>query len=570
MPRQQGRCPDPRRSNSRALTVFSPSAPAGSRLSLRLLADAVLLVACVAAAGAFSLRQGKDANWDLQNYHFYNAWAWLHGQRAYRFDIAAAQLQTYHNPLFDLPFYWMVDAGWDPKVIAVALAVPAGIGAFFVIQLVRLLFRDLPLGERIVADAAAIVLGLTSAISLGVLGTTMNEWPGAALTMASLYIVVRALAHSPQAALSRGVLIGAGLLCGLATGAKFTFGVFAVGLCAAIFWRTLLQPAYWRRAFVEAFIFGLAVLAGTAATAGPWMWALWTQFQNPIFPYGNIWIKSPWWGQYEALGRAFGPHSFGEWLMFPFMLTSPPEFYVAEVSYVDARVPVLYGLTLLAGAAWLAQRASAWMRRPRGAVPMEFRSTELWRVLGIFWAVSFLLWTAQYSIYRYLVPLHLLTGALLVGLLRHVVRPAFATVATVMLAVGLVATTKIPDWWRIHLGPKWFDVALPPIEKDALVLLTTDGPMSYILPFFPADAQFLGINNNISDARRKTLMEDAIRRTIREHKGPMYSLTYPAGDGVDTLLARGVLKITETCFLVRTTMRTSPIELCRAVRKPDP
>ncbi len=76
--------------------------------------DAAFLVACVAVSSAVSIALGQDANWDLQNYHFYGPWALLEG-RAFGCDIAAAQLQTYLNPLLDLPFYAMVAADWDPR-----------------------------------------------------------------------------------------------------------------------------------------------------------------------------------------------------------------------------------------------------------------------------------------------------------------------------------------------------------------------------------------------------------------------------------------------------------------------
>src|SRR6266571_3367462 len=70
-------------------------------------ADVALFGAFLAAAAAGSLLLGQDANWDLQNYHYYNPWAWWHG-RTFTKDLAAAQIQTFHNPLLDLPFYWMV------------------------------------------------------------------------------------------------------------------------------------------------------------------------------------------------------------------------------------------------------------------------------------------------------------------------------------------------------------------------------------------------------------------------------------------------------------------------------
>lgn len=545
-------------------SAHAPAAATGIRW---LLVDAVLLVAFIAITGTFSIWLGQDVNWDLQNYHYYNAWAWVHDRRGYAWDIVAAQLQTYHNPLLDLPFYYMVEGGLEPRTIAFVQAIPAGIGAFFLLKMLQWLFRGMPAGQRWIAIACAFAVGTTSAMGLGVIGTTMNEWPGAALTIAGIYFIVRALAQSPGARVPRRALIIAGLLLGFATGGKFTCGVYAVGLCAALFWREPFRPKFWWRSTSEAFVFGLAVLAGTAITAGPWMWALWTQFQNPIFPYGNIWIKSPWWGLYEAMGRPYGPHKFGDWFPFPFTLAAPRAFYVAEVSYVDARVPVLYGLALLAGAAYLVQRFGA---RVAGRVEPPASDAEIWRVLGVFWAVSFLLWTAQYSIYRYTIPLQMLTGALLVALLRHLMRPIVAGTATVMLSAALVGSTSIPDWWHIDFGPEWFAVDMTKPDPNALVLLTSNAPMAYVLPFFPPDAKHLGINNTISDAKRKTLMEDEIQRTIREHKGPIYSLSYPAGDGVDALLERRLLKITQTCLPIVTNMRTSPLEMCRVVRMPDP
>lgn len=530
--------------------------------------DAWLLAACIAGAGLASLYLGQDMNWDLQNYHYYNPWAWLNG-RIYTQDIVAAQLQTYHNPLPDIPFYLMVKAGWRPRTIAFLLAVPTGVAAYFLAKLLAVLFRNVPRRERWLWIAVALVVGLTSGMAVAVLGTTMNEWPGAALTIAALYLLVRALATAPTRPLARNTLLAAGFLCGLATGAKLTFGVYAVGLCVAILLRGPWRPAYFTSAFREAFVFGLAVLAGTAVTAGAWMWALWSRFANPIFPYANIWFKSPWWGEYEVMGRRYGPHTLAEWLAFPFRLASPPPFFVTEQAYTDWRIPALYLLALLSGAAWIGQ-CVAEKRRDGGSVFGRFsRTSPAWRVVGIFWVVSFLIWTAQYSIYRYLVPLELLSGALLVALLRYLLRSGVAAPAAAALGVALVASTQWPDWWRGDFGRKWFDVNVPYVAPNALVLLVTDGPMAYVLPYFPADARHFGLNNNINDPERDTLMEEAIARAIREHKGPMYSLAYPSGQGADVLAAHHLVQFPELCRDVKTNMRTSPIQLCQLTRIPQ-
>ena len=512
--------------------------------------DAAILAACILAAAGLSLALGQDANWDLQNYHFYNPWAWMAGARAYAQDMVAAQLQTYHNPLPDLPFYAMVSAGWEPTTIAMAMAIPAAVAAFLLWKLATRLFRSGSRTERFTAIACAFLIGTTSGIGFGVLGTTMNEWPGTALIMASLYVIVRRFTGAGARKASPAAIL-AGLLAGCATGIKLTFGVYAIAICAGL----LLCAPTARKAITDAMSFGLAVLAGTAISAGAWMWSLLEHFGNPIFPYANKWFNSPWWGQQNVLHRPFGPHTLGEWIVFPFSLSAPPAFFVTEVSYVDGRIAAVYGLTLVAlVAALLARRRDPW------TVSVE------WRFLAAFAVASFVLWTALYSLLRYLLPLLLLSGAFIVALLSRLVQPAARVPAYAMSALLLVATTTVPDWWRTGFGARWFEVDLPKLDRNALVLLTSDAPMSYVLPFFPDDASFLGINNNISDARRRNLLEQTIRQRIGGHAGPLYSLSYPQGSGVDALLERQIYKITETCLPIVTNMRTSPMEICRVVQ----
>jgi hypothetical protein len=55
----------------------------------RCLLDAGLLLAAMLLAGAASvLLLRQDVNWDLQNYHFYNGWAFVHGRLGW--DLAPA------------------------------------------------------------------------------------------------------------------------------------------------------------------------------------------------------------------------------------------------------------------------------------------------------------------------------------------------------------------------------------------------------------------------------------------------------------------------------------------------
>ena len=531
-------------------------------------ADALLLGALLAAAGAGSLLLGQDANWDLQNYHYYNPWAWSHG-RIFTKDVAAAQIQTFLNPALDMPFYWMVAGGWPPRVIAFVLAIPAAMAAFFLCKLLVLIFGDLPRRPRMAVVALSLAIGVTSAMAIGELGSTMNEWPLAALLMLALWLIVRELVRAEGSPLPLGRVLGVGVIVGLSAGAKLTAATFAVGLCAALLGRGPYTWPAFRARFAEASSFAVGVIAGTAAAQGAWAYNLWNHFDNPVFPYFNQWFRSPWWEPRsiaaEFRSASFGPRTIAEWLVFPFELLQPPGFFVAEVLYRDARFPVTWGLALLVAAAWL-------LRRLRGAAtPTRYvahGSGAAWRVVVLFVIVSFLLWTAQYSIYRYLLPLDLLTGALIVGSLRKLCPPRLVIAAATLVAVTLIATTRFANWGRVDFGDRWFEVAnIPPVESNAVVLITTGSGVAYVIPMLPASSRYLAGLNTIVKPEQRTKLVETVRTIVRNHHGPLYQLTSPPTEGQQVLESYGLAR-TKACAVMVTNMPTSPIELCRLVHVP--
>jgi hypothetical protein len=526
-------------------------------------ADVVLLIALIAAAGAGSLLLGQDVNLDLQNYHYYNPWAWWHG-RIITHDLAAAQIQTFHNPLLDLPFYGMVAAEWTPRVIAVMLAIPAATAAFFLCKLLLLMFGDLPRAQRIAAVAISLAVGVTSAMGIGALGNTMNEWPLAGLLMIALWLIARELKRAEGGSISMGILFLAGVIVGLASGAKLTAATFAVSMCGALLGRGPYRWSVLRARFAEASWFAVGVVVGTAIALGPWAYALWVHFDSPVFPYGNQWIRSPWWESSKIPMRSYGPRSLAEWWVFPFELLSPPPFFVAEVPYRDARFPLTWALALLAAAVWLARRPS---RKDTQSVASGVDAT--WRVVVLFVIISFLLWTAQHSIYRYLLTLDLLTGALIVGLLRKLCLPRFAIAAAALAAVTLIATTRFANWGRIDFGNRWFEVKvqMPLMLPNAVVLITTGEAVSYLIPLLPGSSRYLGAMNTIVDPSHHTKLAETVRTIVRDHPGPLYQLTYPLTEGSEVLAIHRLARTT-ACAVIITNMPTSPLELCRLVRMP--
>ena len=94
--------------------------------------------------------------------------------------------------------------------------------------------------------------------------------------------------------------------------------------------------------------------------------------------------------------------------------------------------------------------------------------------------------------------------------------------------------------------------------------------MAFVLPFFPPDGRFLGASNSFNDPSHKNRLTDEVARAIREHTGPFYSLTAPAGSGNATLNAHGLRRVSDGCAFIVSNMSPDPFELCLLKRIHSP
>src|SRR5439155_565558 len=268
-------------------------------------------------------------------------------------------------------FYWMVAAHWPPRLISFVMALPAGVGAFFLGKILLLLFRDLPAGQRWGYPILALAIGVTASGPVSLLGSTMNDWPGAALVMIALWLLLQR-GEDPNA--HWRALAIAGVIAGIASGLKLTNATYAVGLCVAL-------------------------------------------------------------------------------------LAQPP---------------------IVALLAWLVRRARH--RHPPQAATAD--AAGKWRLVLVFWAASFVVWARMHAIYRYIMPLELLSGAVLLYVLGLIVPRRWLPPAAAVGAALAMLTTIYPAWGRIDYGEDYFVVTVPPVAPHAVILLLADEPMAFVLPFF--------------------------------------------------------------------------------------
>jgi hypothetical protein len=170
-----------------------------------------------------------------------------------------------------------------------------------------------------------------------------------------------------------------------------------------------------------------------------------------------------------------------------------------------------------------------------------------------------------HSIARYLVPLELLAGALIVALIACRLSARHATSIVAVVAIVVIAMTKPGDWGRVRFGERWFVLKVPPVDDHALVLLASGAPMAYVLPFLPASTVNVGVATNLANPTLHNRLQDAIADRIAHHEGPLYSLAQPPQNPALALDFYGLEK--RSCSTITTNMSILPLELCRLVRR---
>ena len=518
---------------------------------------AAVLAACILAAGAASLLTGLDANWDLKNYHYYNAYAFLNGRLGW--DIAPAQIQTYHNPLLDLPFYFLVNAIASPRAVAFVMAATTGIAAFFLLRIASTLFPRGAVEDRFLWIAAAFAIGITGSTGRAVIASTMNEWPPAALLVAALAVLATPVASGKGLPLR--ALAVSGLLAGAAVGLKLTYGVFGIALIASVGSFGTLRERVRRAAALAGFVF-----AGFLIAYGLWGAMLYREFGSPFFPYFNSIFRSPWWEPVAWFDSKFGPRNPWQAVAFPIFIMRH-NLLTSEVAFRDYRLAAL----LVLGAACLAKYVMQRRNGIRDDFPPGKSSLTpfyAWRMTAVFTIVAYLGWIVLFSVYRYLVPLEMLSGPLIVACAIYLAPGRnVRRVLVVLLAIALIGTTRPADWGRLAFGDKYLDVSVPQLPANSLVIVGPFQPMAYAIAFFRSDARFVSPENNLLHLEQRNRLEARAAEVIATHAGPIFALDFRDESRIEGVLRHfGLARDMKTCAPIRSNLDSDAMRVCRVER----
>lgn len=406
---------------------------------------------------------GEDGNWDLLNYHLYNGLALLDG--SFRSDVAAAGIQTYLNPLIDLPLGFAVRAlghHWG-------LILHAAIVQFLCYAAVWRLACGLvvPRSRSLSAGMTALALVGSGAASLAF--TNFGDWIVAGLLCEACRAVVLVWRADSEGDHGSAVAL-CGILAGLAVGLKLTAAPFAVGVAAGI------VVSFGFRALALSLV---SMFGGFLLTAGPWMWFLTERFGSPVFPFYNAIFHAPSASRSSFDDPRFGATSIGSFIKFPVSIARGTAQY-SEFPYQEWRFLVLCVMTV----AFLVLRRPSWRE-------LNPRALFIFIVL----IVSYLIWLLQFGIYRYFLFGEILASFILVLLTSEFIRGSRGLLcATLAAALVGLAIQQSTDWGRaVDLGSDELQAASDGLNRPITVVFSASPPTSYLKLSLPDGTRLVSL-----------------------------------------------------------------------------
>lgn len=451
--------------------------------------------------GLISLFLGKDENWDLLNYHLYNAYSFL----ADRLDVDQhpAGIRSFFNPVLDILTYPLLTAvpDWLGGFI---LGAVQGIGLAFILAIGReLLGKSL---RSFYLCLLCLVAAITGAMAWSEIGTTFADLTTAVPVLAALYFLLIAL---PQLDTRQGLGLCAasGLLVGIATALKLTNAGYALALLGGL---ALCAP---RRRLLLLVCTGCAALLGLLVLEGWWALKLYRKYGNPLFPMFNAWWSSPYYPSINIPACINFPVGLLQTIFFPFFFSWNHQTEWTG-HFRDFRFPAAY-VSIVGLAVRQALRCRA---KPLTlAAALEARQE---RLLITFVVVSYVAWQQLFSVQRYTVALEMLAPLLCVVFLKRVLPERLTPLVATMTLLALVVTTKPYDWGRSRWsgGPFFTTINLTDPPDGAAVILGTQ-PLAYLAPTMNlADAVWVHQSHDSVDRILGTLPFTDLDREVMKRK----------------------------------------------------
>ena len=488
-----------------------------------LLPSSGVLILYMLIAAVSSVLFTQDNNWDLRNYHFYNAFAYFNDRSG--LDILAAQLQSFFNPILD-NFLYVLIVNFRPITVGAILGMIHGLNYFLVFKITEasfsrieshsLAFRSFSL--QITSFKLALLVSFAAFVapaSFNLLGTSYHDNFVSIPLLLSIFFIIKALDAQENRLLL--LLFLGGIAAGISFGIKMTSLIIILASTVAMF---IVLPKLWPKLQGVA-IYGGGIITGALFSGGFWYWRMWETYGNPIFPFFNNIFKAPDVFNVAIRDARYLPTSFIDGLLYPFYFMYNSAYTYGQGSFSDLRFAILFVIIIVWGLKIIFDRTKG-VKQPTLSKEFTF--------LLIFFSTAYVIWLVQFSIYRYLFMLEAL-AFLPITILVYQLFPS-KKIGTTFI-VGFIILTALygsfPRHHRIPWQENYINASFPALEglDSSVVILGGKRPTACFAPLFPPTTKFMRLSSNMHHyISANSRFSQQIFDLLASHQGNFYLLSW--------------------------------------------
>lgn len=478
--------------------------------------------------GKISLILGKDFNWDFRNYHYYNAYAFLENRLSY--DVAPAQPATYNSPILDIPFY-LLSQSVSASTVGFIYGFIHGLNLSLVFLIYWNIYRLQNFLKKFALGILIAVIASTGPGFRSELGGTMNDNLVSLFVLSALLILIISSDNLIKGRNGTGYIqvCIAGLIMGMGVGLKATIGPIA--LCSGLV-LPLLHTSQKNR--LQTFLlYGFMGVLGFLITDGFWLWRLYTEFGNPLFPYFNDIFQNPYTKPDRFVDDRFTPKAYYEYFIWP-ILMSLDSLRVNQLKYSDFRFAFLYislVLYLVSVVQMKFGKKHEKISADHGNSRFDIRFATY---LLAFFICSYIIWMISWSQYRYIIPLELLAPLCIILVLDMTFknRQVILWLFTFMLLIGAIFYQPF-DWGRTDWATPYIQVDTTQFAPDeaGVVIMLGIAPISYVIPDFPETFRFIRPESNLG--KYEYGIYERIEMILNETTNPIYMMYQKVDPAID-------------------------------------
>ncbi|MBV8801686.1 MAG: hypothetical protein JO131_01735, partial [Gammaproteobacteria bacterium] len=450
----------------------------------------LILVLGMIFFGFIALIQGKDLGWDLANYHYSNAYAFLHHHNHQDF-WPASYIHAYLSPTADFLSYFLINY-FSPLTAVFISGALQGITVWLIF-----LINHLFLNKNSTSIALALLLafiGIFGALGCKRIGSFSNDYIVHLFILLFLYYHLLFLQYYSNQQAQWNYLCAASFFLGIALGLKLTAAPYVL----SVFTTYIFLRMPWKHRLRMMLMSSVTCIFGLLCSSGYWMWNLWLQYHNPIFPFLNSIFHSPDFSTTTWHFERLVPITLLSTIFYPFYFS----FYgtLADGFFRDIRYLYLYSLLIITLATTFVKK--------------------IWHVpytkmdLSFYWLLYFIVFSyifsqADFGSIRYVLAIEMLAPLLIYLLVKHLIPNTILQNIIVTVFLGTIVVSVIPqnNITRITSykpNMDYFSVIPPTFannSKNVTVLMSytefamsaDPRPVAFLMGFLPHHWHFIGI-----------------------------------------------------------------------------